>query len=278
MALPFLDALILGVVEGLTEFLPVSSTGHLILVSHWLAKRSAAAGPAVDSYLVIIQLGALLAAISYYRQTYVALLLGLWQKRPEALRLLRNLCCSSLPVLGLGYLEGKWIKSHLFRQMTVAAALFVGGLVMLAMDFYVARRRPPTDPAAAKLCTAAELRTWQALLIGGVQALSLWPGTSRSMACIVGGQLAGLSTAAAADYTFMLALPTLGVATLYELSKSGPELAQMGGAAPMAVGLGVAFAVGLLVIAAFLRYLRRYGLWPFGCYRIVFGLLLLGLL
>ena len=115
-------------------------------------------------------------------------------------------------------------------------------------------------------------------LTGLVQALSLWPGTSRSMACIVGAQLAGLPRAAAADFAFLLALPTLGTATLYELLKHGHELSSSVGVGPLVLGLVVSFAVGWLVIAAFLRYLRRFGLWPFALYRIALALLLLWLL
>lgn len=275
MPLPALDALLLGVVEGLTEFLPVSSTGHLILVSHWLERQGGAepaSKAAGDAYLVVIQLGALLAAVWYYRQICWQLLRGLLRGDAVAQRLFRNLCLAALPVLLLGYLFSKWIKAHLFRPETVTAALIVGGVVMLAMDGYVKwRRKGP----AAEGQDAAMLSWPRALLVGLVQALALWPGTSRSMACIVGGQLAGLSTAAAADFTFLLALPTLGVATAYELLKGGRGLVGAVGAVPMFLGLAVAFAVGLLVIAAFLRYLRRFGLWPFGCYRIAVGLLFL---
>lgn len=281
MPLPVLDALLLGVVEGLTEFLPVSSTGHLILVNHWLERQSGAglqAKAASDAYLVIIQLGALLAAIWYYRQTYWQLVRGFMRGEAAAQRLFRNLCLAALPVLLLGYLAGKWIKAHLFRPETVTAALIVGGLVMLVMDGYVKWRGQSGAAAQPAGQDGANLPWPRALLVGLVQALALWPGTSRSMACIVGGQLAGLSTAAAADFTFLLALPTLGVATAYELLKGGRGLVVAVGAAPMFVGLAVAFAVGFLVITAFLRYLRRFGLWPFGCYRIAVGLLLLWVL
>lgn len=271
MTLPLSHAVLLGIVEGLTEFLPVSSTGHLILTSHLLSSRGAQSS-AIDAYLVIIQLGALLAALWYYRGTYATLTSGLLRREAASLRLLRNLILAALPVLAIGYLCGKWIKAHLFGPTTVAAALLVGGVVMVGMDFYIARRKPAAQGDATQLSATG------ALLVGAVQALALWPGTSRSMSCIIGGQLAGLSTAAAADFTFLLALPTLGAATLYELLKGGKGLVSAVGPAPLFLGLVVAFAVGLLVIAAFLRYLRRFGLWPFGCYRIAFALLLLTVL
>ena len=278
MTLPLSHAILLGIVEGLTEFLPVSSTGHLILTSRLLAQQSsgpAADAQAVNDYLVIIQLGALLAAVWYYRATYFQLARGILRRESQSLRLLRNLILASLPLLSAGYLFGKWIKAHLFGVKPVAAALFVGGIVMLAMDAWTARRRKANVPAIGE---ASELSPGQALLIGAVQAMALWPGTSRSMSCIVGGQLAGMSTAAAADFTFLLALPTLGVATAYELLKGGPQLVAAVGPTALSLGLVVAFAVGFLVIAAFLRYLRRFGLWPFGGYRIAFGLLLFFLL
>lgn len=273
MTLPLSHAILLGIVEGLTEFLPVSSTGHLILTSHFLSSRGAQSA-AIDAYLVIIQLGALLAALWYYRRTYAALISGLVRREAAALRLLRNLILAALPVLVIGYVFGKSIKAHLFGPTTVAAALLAGGIVMVGMDFYTASGRRK----AAAQNDATQLSATGALIVGAVQALALWPGTSRSMSCIIGGQLAGLSTAAAADFTFLLALPTLGAATLYELLKGGTGLVFTVGPAPLCLGLVVAFAVGLLVIAAFLRYLRRFGLWPFGCYRIAFGLLLLAVL
>lgn len=261
------DALLLGIVEGLTEFLPVSSTGHLILMGRFLGQH----GPAVDAYSVVIQLGALLAAVVYYRRVFFDLARGVLRREPEALRLLRNLILASLPLLALGYLFGKQIKSRLFHPSTVVIALLFGGLLMLAVEA-LQRRRPPRHSQPSQLASSG------ALITGLVQALALWPGTSRSMACIVGAQLAGLPRAAAADFAFLLALPTLGAATLYELLKHGSELAQSIGVWQIAVGLGVSFGVGWLVIAAFLRYLRRFGLWPFAVYRIALAALLLWLL
>lgn len=262
------QALVLGVVEGLTEFIPVSSTGHLILVQHVLGLQ----GPGVSAYAVVIQLGALLAAVYYYRQTLLDTAHGLVHGRTAARRLFVNLCLGSLPLLVLGYGLGKRIKARLFAPGPVAAAILVGGVVMLAMDLWQRRRQ---QTGARLIEAAAELSPGQALLVGVVHTLALWPGTSRSFASITGGQLAGLSTRAAADFAFLLAIPTLGVATVYELIKEGPAIAHSCGGAQLAVGLFVSFGVGFLVISAFLRYLRRFGLWAFGLYRVVLGLLLL---
>ena len=261
------QALVLGVVEGLTEFVPVSSTGHLILVQHLLGLR----GPAVSAYAVVIQLGALLAAVCYYRRTLVGTAQGLLRSEPAAQRLLINLCLGSLPLLALGYLFSKRIKARLFAPAPVAAAILVGGVIMLALELFQRRQK---RSGARFIEDPAELSHSQAILVGVIHTLSLWPGTSRSFASITGGQLAGLSTRAAADFAFLLALPTLGVATVYELLKEGHAIAATCGGAQLAVGLLVSFVVGLLVIAGFLRYLRRFGLWAFACYRIALGLLL----
>lgn len=254
------DALWLGLVEGLTEFLPVSSTGHLILVEHVLGLH----GPAAASYSVVIQLGALLAALVHYRRLFLSTFVGALAREPQALRLLRNLVLAALPLLFFGYLFGKHIKSQLFRPLPIALALAAGGVLMLLVELYQ-RRRPPSQPDATSLQPAG------ALLTGLVQTLALWPGTSRSMACIVGAQLAGLPRAAAADFAFLLALPTLGAATLYELMKNGSELSRTLGAGPVLLGLLTSFLVGWAVIAAFIRYLGRFGLWPFAVYRIALG-------
>lgn len=261
------QALLLGVIEGLTEFLPVSSTGHLILAEHVLGLH----GEAVESYSVVIQLGALLAALVHYRRRFASTLLGILARQPPALQLLRNLILASLPLLVLGYLFGKHIKAQLFRPLPIALALAVGGGLMLLVELYQ-RRHPPTERDAENLPVRG------ALITGLLQALSLWPGTSRSMACIVGAQLAGLPRAAAADYAFLLALPTLGAATLYELLKHGSELSHSLGAGPVLLGLLTSFLTGWAVIAAFIRYLGRFGLWPFALYRIALGTALLWLL
>lgn len=275
------QALVLGIVEGLTEFVPVSSTGHLILVQHFLGLS----GEGVAPYAVVIQLGALLAAVYYYRRILIDTAVGLMQRRPAAQRLAVNLALGSLPLLILGYGLGKRIKARLFAPGPVAAAILVGGVVMVALDLWQRRRQhgqpgqpgqqPATSGAAPLLDDPAALSSPRALLVGMIHTLALWPGTSRSFASITGGQLAGLSTRAAADFAFLLALPTLGAATLYELIKEGPMIAATCGSAQLVLGLAVSFIVGLLVIAAFLRYLRRFGLWAFGCYRIALGLLLL---
>jgi undecaprenyl-diphosphatase len=263
------QAIVFGIVEGLTEFVPVSSTGHLILTKHVLHLS----GPPIDAYAVVIQLGALLAAVYYYRRILLETATGLFARRPSAQRLFRNLCLGSLPLLGLGFFFAKAIKRRLFRPDMVALATLVGGVVMLALDLW--QRRRLRQPGAGIVDDPAELPAPRALFVGLVHTLALWPGTSRSFASISGGLLIGLSMRAAADFAFLLALPTLGAATVYELVKEGPTIASSLGTAQLAIGLVVSFVVGLLVIALFLRYLQRAGLWAFGCYRIALGAFLL---
>lgn len=261
-----LHALILGIVEGLTEFLPVSSTGHLILVNRALGLH----GEGVDTYSIVIQLGALLAAIAYYRRTLIGMTVGVLRGEAAALRLLVALGVASLPALGLGYLFGKRIKAVLFQPVYVAAALVIGGVVMLAIDRWQ-RGHASKDPAP----DLSKLSLQQALLVGATQTAALWPGMSRSMSSIVGGQLAGLSNAAAADFAFLLAIPVLGAATVYDLLKNHAVLMRDTGGAALGVGLLTSFVVGFVVIKSFLRYLRRFGLAAFGYYRIALGAVVL---
>ena len=165
----------------------------------------------------------------------------------------------------------KKIKHALFGPLPVAGALLIGGLVMIVMDRWRRRHRPGIEELS-------QVTPKQALVVGLCQVASLWPGTSRSMASIVGGQLAGLSTPVAADVSFLLAIPTLGAATVYDLLKNFRPLLHETGAAPLGIGLVTSFVVGWLVIAAFLRYLRRFGLGVFGYYRIALAALVVFLL
>jgi undecaprenyl-diphosphatase len=260
----WLHAILLGLLEGLTEFVPVSSTGHLILASRALGLK----GAGVDSFSIVIQLGALLAAIIYYRRLLYQTARGLLRSEPQAVRLFVAICLGALPALVFGYLFGKTIKALLFTPVRIAAALSVGGVIMILVDRWHRRLQATTADLGA-------LSPRQVLLVGVVQVAALWPGTSRSMACMVGGQLARLSSAAAADFAFLLAIPTLGAATVYELIKGHKTLLHETGRLELVLGLVTSFVVGWLVIAAFLRYLRRFGLAAFGYYRIALGLLVL---
>jgi len=260
-------AVLLGIVEGLTEYLPVSSTGHLVLAGHLLGLPDGDA--ATSSFEIVIQLGAILAVVAHYRGLLGARARGLLVGDSASLRLLQALVLAFVPTALAGLLLRKTIKAHLFGPMPVAAALVVGGVLMIVVERVRARR------AVVGLEGLENVTPGRALAIGVGQCLSLWPGASRAMCTIVTGQLTGLSTGTAAEFSFLLALPTLGAATLYEGFKARHVLAANGGGASLAVGLVVSFAVAWAVIATFLRYLRRHGLEPFGWYRITAGVVTL---
>ena len=267
MLTPFI-AFLLGVLEGLTEYLPVSSTGHLILAGHLLGLK----GEGASSFEIIIQLGAVLAVVVHYRRLLVERAAGLFTGKPEARKLLVALLCAFAPTAIAGLLFRKIVKAHLFFPLPIALALIVGGVVMILVE----RRRRALGIEG--LHGLEHVTPKRALMIGLGQCLSLWPGSSRSMCTIVAGQFAGLSTATAAEFSFLLALPTLGAATLYEGFKARHLLAASEGLLNLAIGLIVSFFVAWGVIAIFIRYLQRRGLEPFGYYRIVLGILVLWLL
>ena len=262
-----LVAALLGLVEGLTEFLPVSSTGHLILVSHWLGSVDEGA----KSFDIVIQLGAILAVVVHYRSLFAARLRGLVRGDAASRRLFLALLVAFMPAALTGLLLGKSIKRLLFGPLPVAAALLVGGVVMIVVERWRKARRVEGEHGIEQITLG------RALLIGVGQCFALWPGMSRSMSTIVAGQLAGLSTPTAAEFSFLLSVPTLGAATVYEIYKGRHELAHGVGTAQLLVGLLVSFVVAWLVISAFLRYLGRRGLEPFGYYRIVLAVLVVAL-
>jgi undecaprenyl-diphosphatase len=261
-----LIAALLGIVEGLTEYLPVSSTGHLILAGHFLGEQ----GEAAKSFEIVIQLGAILAVLIHYRALLWRRLSELPSGKPEATRLLLALVAGFVPTAIVGLLARKWIKAHLFGVTPVAVALAVGGVAMIAVELI--RGRKPNDGEAR----IEDVTPLQGFLVGIGQCASLIPGTSRSMSTIVTGQLVGMTTATAAEFSFLLALPTLGAATLYEAYKARHELHTLGIAA-VAIGMIVSFFVAWGVIAAFLAYLKKRGLLPFGVYRIILAGLVLWL-
>ncbi len=262
------DAVLLGVLEGLTEFLPVSSTGHLILLGAWLGHDSDAA----KTLDIVIQLGAVLAVVVYFRARLADIVRGIVRRDPDSFRLALALAIAFVPAALVGLLLHEAIKEHLFGPGAVALALIAGGVLMIGVE---SARRQRSHPGVDRL---EHITLQRALAIGFAQCFSLWPGASRSMTTIVGGQLCGLSTAAAAEFSFLLSIPTLGSATVFDLAKNGGALLSTpGGATALAVGLAVSFVVALLVIAVFLRYLKRFRLAPFGWYRIALGGLVLWL-
>lgn len=264
-----LEALLLGILEGLTEFLPVSSTGHLILAGRFMGHEDEAS----KTFEVVIQLGAVMAVIVYYRALLWRMVRGALARDPAMLRLVAALGIAFFPAALLGFLFHKTIKAELFGPVPVAVALIVGGLVMIGLE-YVTRRRPSPDDGGLDGVTPK-----RALIIGLAQCGALWPGMSRSMTTILGGQLSGLKTATAAEFSFLLSIPVLGAATLFDLMKNGRALIDApGGPVALAAGMLGAFVVSLAVIAVFLRYLKRWGLTPFGVYRILLGIVVLAVM
>jgi len=262
------QAAILGAVEGLTEFLPVSSTGHLILAAHAMGL----VGRAMDDFEIVMQAGALLAVLWLYRARVLEALRGATRPGSAGQRLLLGLLVAFVPAAVLGLALHHKIEEHLFGPVPVALALFVGGIVMVVFE---RRRRKRGATPRFEQVDSIPLRV--AFLIGVFQCLSLWPGVSRSMVTILGALLLGCSAVAAAEFSFLLALPTLGAATLYDLVKSREDLLSGAavGPAAMIVGLAVAAVVAAVAIRSFIRWLTRHGLEPFGWYRIALGILLL---
>jgi len=265
--LSLLVAILLGIVEGLTEYLPVSSTGHLILVSQLLGETSEGA----KAFDIVIQLGAILAVVVHYRRLLGARVAGLLRRDVASVRLAAALAVAFAPAAAIGFLLHKAIKSHLFGPLPVAFALFAGGILMIVVERVRAKRQ------LHGLVGLEHVTPGRALVIGLGQCFSLWPGSSRSMCTIVAGQATGLSTGTAAEFSFLLALPTLGAATVYEGLKARHELSSSVGGAQLWVGMLVSFLVAWGVIAVFIRYLQRRGLEPFGYYRIVLSALVLWL-
>ncbi|HSJ97797.1 MAG TPA: undecaprenyl-diphosphate phosphatase [Myxococcota bacterium] len=262
------QAVVLGLVEGITEYLPISSTGHLILASSLLGLRSTENGEALATFEIAIQGGAILAVLGLYRHRVPQTWNGLWGRDPAGRRLLVNLALAFLPAALLGPLLDDPIEAHLFRAPPVLAALFLGGLWML----WLGRR----GPAGERTVDSIDAR--MALLIGLFQCVAMWPGTSRSMMTIAGGVLLGLRPRDAAEFSFLLGVPTLGAACAYKLTKNllgdGPNLFEQLGAAPVGIGFAVAAVAAVVAVRWLVAFLGRHGLAPFGWYRIALALLL----
>jgi undecaprenyl-diphosphatase len=256
-----LIAIILGIVEGVTEFLPVSSTGHLILATELLgfdAEKWAA-------FNVIIQLGAILAIVVLYWRTFWAVLEGLFARNPVSWRFVRNILIGFLPSAVLGVLLINKIEALLGSPKVVAVAFIVGGIAILVIE-RLAKRSDTVGVAEMPLKTV--------IGVGLVQCLAMIPGVSRSGATIMGGLSLGVERRTAAEFSFFLAIPTMVGATTLELVKHHDTL--MAGASgvgfgTVAVGFVVSFVVAIVVVRAFVQYISRHGFAPFAWYRIVAG-------
>lgn len=259
-----LIALILGLVEGMTEFLPVSSTGHLILAGSLLRFD----GELAASFQIFIQLGAILAVVVLYRRRFARLFAVRDVSGFSGFRGLVMLGLTMLPAVMLGLIFHKHIKMYLFNPFNVAAGLLAGGIwIVLAERF----RSPPKVDSLDRL-------TWRhALAIGVFQCLALWPGMSRSASTILGGMIVGLDRKTAAEYSFIAAVPLMAAACLFDIVKSA-DLVQSGDLLPFALGFGMAFVSALLSVEFLVRFVSRHTFIPFGWYRIGIAILVFVLL
>ena len=265
-ALPLLvKAAILGVVEGLTEFLPISSTGHLILAGSLLGF----AGEKEKMFSVAIQTGAMLAVIWYFRVRILATIAGIARER-RAQRFAANVIIAFIPAAVLGVLFASYIKAWLFKPVPVAIAFIVGGLVILWVE-----SRQRRGLARPRIHDIDSLGAADAVRLGVAQAFALIPGTSRSGATIIGGMLFGLSRQVATEFSFFLAIPTLIGAGVYDSWKY-QHLLGAGDLPLFAVGLVFAFFSALACVHWLIRYVATHDFVPFAWYRIAFGLLVLG--
>lgn len=253
----YVDALILGILEGLTEFLPVSSTGHLIVAGSLLGFE----GPTGHVFEIVIQFGAILAICWLYRQRLWQVASGMLTARKPDVMFTAALALAVMPAVVMGVLFHDIIKEHLFSPLTVSIALVVGGILILLIE----RHLPKTT-----LTRAEDISLKTAFKIGFFQVLGMIPGVSRAAATIIGGLLMGAERKAAAEFSFFLAIPTMLGAASYDLYKNWHHL-HASDASLIGIGFLAAFISAVLVVRFMLRIVTRYGFAPFAYYRIVFG-------
>jgi undecaprenyl-diphosphatase len=261
------EALLLGIIEGITEFLPISSTGHLLVVGHLIGFGDGEASVAADTYSIAIQFGAILAVMYLYRVRMWSMARGVFGADNEGRAVVTRLILAFLPAAFLGAVFGDALKEKLFGPIPVAIAWCVGGVVLL-----VWKQKPGTTAL-----TNLSLRN--ALIIGLAQGLALWPGVSRSLVTLIAALALGLSMSAALEFSFLLGLLTLSAATFFDLSKHGSELVDQFGLLAPSVGFVCAFITALVAVKWMVAYLAGHSLRIFGWYRLgagaVTGILLL---
>lgn len=257
----YLNAAFLGIVEGLTEFIPVSSTGHLILFVDLLKFQ----GPPGHVFEVVIQLGAILAILVLYHKKFFDILLHI--KSPSAVRFVRNVLLAFLPAMVIGAVVHDALKTHFFNPVSVAIALILGGIAILAIERY----KP------APRIESTEAMGWKtALKIGFIQCIAMIPGVSRSGATIMGALMVGVERKAAAEFSFFLAIPTMFAAALYDIYKARHDLSA-DGLDLIAIGFMVSFVVALVVVKWLLKFVQQHSFAPFAYYRILLGVVILAL-
>jgi undecaprenyl-diphosphatase len=251
--LDFIQAIIIGVIEGVTEFLPISSTGHMIIASHYLGLGQS---DVMKAYEVIIQFAAILAVMLIYEKEIR------WEKR----HLWYKLFIAFLPLALVGFLLKDWVKS-LFSVEVVSGMFIVGGVLFLVVEYFYKLEEHPHKEVS-------EVTYKEALFIGLAQLFALIPGTSRSGATILGGMLLGLNRKVASDFSFLLAIPVMGAVTAYDFLKHYDAFVSLNASAYW-VGFGVAFVTAFITVKLFLHFIQRFSFVPFGLYRILFGCYLL---
>lgn len=282
------QALLLGVIEGITEYLPVSSTGHLLVAQHLMGigTQGEEAKAAADTFAICIQGGAILAVLGLYHRRLVQMIRGVFGKDPEGLRLAVAIIVGFLPAAIIGLLLNDWIEQKLFGMWPIIFAWVVGGVLILGTAWW-AKRRPARGAGRDLL----ELTWKMALVIGLLQCVAMWPGTSRSLMTIVGGLLVGLSVKAAVEYSFLLGVLTLTAATAkkavwpvsnvaetYDTWFGGAKLMwDFYGPLPLVVGIVAATVSAALAVKWLVSYLQSHGLSLFGWYRIAIGVVVGGL-
>lgn len=257
-----IKAVILGIVEGLTEFLPVSSTGHLIIVNEFVDFT----GGFAKMFDIVIQLGAILSVIVYFWHKLIPFGHSKTQlEKSQIWDIWKKTIVGVFPALVLGATLGKHIQEYLFNPITVALALLIGGIALIVLE----RRK-----MQVQITSLASLSYRTAFFIGIVQCLAMIPGTSRSAATIIGAMLLGASRVVAAEFSFFLAIPTMFAASAYSLLKTGANLSMIQ-IQLLAIGFIVSFLVAWIVIAVFMKFISKRDFKPFGYYRIILGILIL---
>lgn len=274
------QAAVLGVIEGLTEYLPVSSTGHLLVAQRAMglddgmlespaspedAARAAEAKQAADAYAICIQAGAILAVLGIYLRQIKRTVLGVLGRDPQGRQLAINLIVAFLPAAIFGVTFNDWIETHLFSTWPIILAWLVGGLIILLVSWSGRDRANGEEESRYDLLDL----TWKAaLLIGLAQCVAMWPGTSRSLVTIVAGVLVGMRLVSAVEFSFLLGVITLGAATVYKAFFVGPLMLEIYGWPPILIGFITAFLAAAASVFWMLSYLKNHSLAIFGYYRV----------
>lgn len=284
-SLSYLQAAILGTIQGITEFLPISSTGHLILTNRMLnldtddvvintassnKNASYTLKNASDSYAIIIQGGTILAIIFLYWKRILSILAGLLGRDPRGKKLARNILLAFFPAACMGFFLGSWIEKHLFSPHMVMIALIAGAILMFGIEKLKTMLK--IEFPENQEMDLDDLTIGQSLTIGSLQCLALWPGMSRSMITIVGGYLSGLSISKAAEFSFLLGLVTLSAASSYKLITEGSAIAEILNLGPAIFGCAVAFITGAIAVKCLINYLNSHGLSIFAWYRLLLAI------